>query len=44
LCQIVKPAEVGGYLLVADGDVDLPASAAEISDIKSALERGFFFE
>lgn len=44
LCQIVKPAEVGGYLLVADGDVDLPASAAEISDIKSALESGFFYE
>ena len=44
LCRIVKPADVGGYLLVADGDVDLPASAAEISDIKSALESGFFYE
>lgn len=44
LCRNVKPADLGGYLLVADGDVDLPASAAEISDIKSALESGFFYE
>lgn len=44
LCRNVKPEDLGGYLLVSDGDVDLPASAAEISDIKSALESGFFFE
>ena len=44
LCRNVKPADLGGYLLIADGDISIPGTSEEIQTIKSTLEGGFFFE
>lgn len=38
------PASLGGYILAADGDIQAPATAVELSEIKSAIETGFFYE
>lgn len=38
------PASLGGYILAADGDIEAPATASELSAIKSAIETGFFYE
>lgn len=38
------PASLGGYILAADGDIEAPATAAELAEIKSAIESGFFYE
>ena len=38
------PASLGGYILAADGDIQAPATAVELSEIKSAIESGFFYE
>lgn len=38
------PASLGGYILAADGDIQAPATAVELAEIKSAIESGFFYE
>ena len=38
------PASLGGYILAADGDIQAPATAVELAEIKSAIETGFFYE
>lgn len=44
LCQRWKIADLPGYLLIADPDVELPATKAEIQQIKDYMEHGFFYE
>lgn len=44
LCEIHTPAELGGYCLVQDGDVAIKGTTAEMTEIKSFLEGGFFYE
>lgn len=38
------PASLGGYILAVDGDIQAPATAVELAEIKSAIETGFFYE
>lgn len=44
LCERRQISTLPGYLVVADGDIALPATAEENSAIKSYMEGGFFFE
>lgn len=44
LCQVKKPSALGGFMIVADGDISAPATSGELSEIKSYLESGFYYE
>lgn len=44
LCKKAQISSLPGFLMVADGDISLPATAEENSAIKSYMEGGFFFE
>lgn len=44
LCQIKKPIDLGGYMLIQDGDVAIPGTASEAKAIKDYLEGGFYYE
>lgn len=44
LCQVRTPASLGGYMLIRDGDVALPATRQENDQVKSYLESGFYYE
>ena len=44
LCEMTVLNTLSGYILCSDGDVPAPASLAELSQIKSYLEGGFFYE
>ena len=44
LCEKAQISSLPGFLMVADGDISLPATAEENSTIKSYMEGGFFFE
>lgn len=44
LCQIRTPDSLGGYMLIRDGDVALPATRQENDQVKAYLEGGFYYE
>lgn len=44
LCQIVQPANLGGYMLIQDGDVAIDGTSSEARSIRSYLEGGFYYE
>lgn len=44
LMKNATPASLGGYMVVADGDIAAPATALELATIKNHLESGFFYE
>ena len=44
LCKIRKPSNLGGYMLIQDGDVSITGTAAEGEQIKTFLETGFYWE
>lgn len=44
LCKVRTPASLGGYMRVERGDVAAPATSAELQEIKSYLEGGFYYE
>lgn len=44
LCKKVVINTLSGYIVVAHGDVDLPATDAEIDRVKELLESGFYYE
>lgn len=44
LCERRVISELGGYMMIADADVSLPATDDELSEIKSYMERGFYWQ
>lgn len=44
LCQQRVISSIPGYILVQDGDISIPGTIAENSEIKAYLEGGFFYE
>ena len=44
LCEPRQISAIPGYIMVADCDIDIPALAGEIEQIKSFLNGGFFYE
>jgi len=44
LCKIRKPANLGGYMLIQDGDVGSVGFQQENDEIRSQLESGFYYE
>ena len=45
LCEIRRPAEIPGFIMVRNGDMVLPdGTSGEHAEIKSYLENGFFYE
>ena len=44
LCKVRTPASLGGFMTVLDGDISAPATDAELSEIRSFLEGGFYYE
>lgn len=44
LCERVQISTLPGYIVVADGDISLPATAEENRAVKSYMEGGFFYE
>lgn len=44
LCQKRRIDSLPGYILVADADVALPATQAELDAIRGYMESGFFYE
>ena len=43
LCQIRKPSNIGGFIRVADGYVEISGPLPEQQEIKRFLESGFFY-
>lgn len=44
LCQKRLPKNLGGYMLIQDGDVATPGTQAENEQIQTLLESGFYYE
>ena len=45
LCEIRRPAEIPGFIMVRNGDMILPdGTSGEHAEIKAYLENGFFYE
>lgn len=44
LCERRKISDLGGYMMVADADVSLPATDEELSQIKAYMEGGFYWQ
>lgn len=44
LCRVIKPANLGGYMLIQDGDVPIAGTHEEAQEIKRYLEGGFYYE
>lgn len=44
LCSIRTISSTGGYIMVREADISLPATDTEISEVKSLMEGGFFYE
>jgi hypothetical protein len=43
-CQNATISTLGGYMMVSDADISLPATLEEQSSIRSYMEGGFFYE
>lgn len=44
LCKIRKPANLGGYMLIQDGDIGSVGLQRENDEIRQLLESGFYYE
>lgn len=44
LCKVKQPSSLGGYMLIQDADVSISGTSSELSQIKSYLEGGFYYE
>ena len=44
LCEMIKPAEYGGYFIIQDGDIAAATTQIEGAKIKDYLETGFYWE
>lgn len=44
LCEVNAPQSLGGYMVVENGDIALPATARECQIVKDYLEGGFYYE
>lgn len=44
LCKVRKPANLGGYMLIQDGDVTINGTNTEDGKIRNYLESGFYYE
>lgn len=44
LCKRRRPRDLGGYMLIQDGDVSIPGTAIEGEQIRTFLETGFYWE
>lgn len=44
LCKIRKPANLGGYMLIQDGDIGSVGFQQENDEIRRLLESGFYYE
>ena len=44
LCINAMPKDYGGYLLIQDGDIEVPCTSNELQSIKQYLEGGFYYE
>ena len=44
LCKVMKPKDLGGYILVLDGSIEAPLTKSELLDINNYLTSGFFYE
>ena len=44
LCQIKKAKDLGGYMVVQDGDIKVNATSLELEQIRNYLETGFYYE
>ena len=44
LCKMKTLGNLGGYMLIQDGDVPTNGTAAEDRQIRSYLEGGFYYE
>lgn len=43
LCQIRRLADLPGYLLIKDGEIDIPGFTGEAEEVRAYLESGFFY-
>lgn len=43
-CKVAKPMDIGGYMVVENGDIKLPSTEAEMLEVQSILEGGFYYE
>lgn len=44
LCQVRKISNLGGYMLIQDGDVTINGTSTEDAEIRNYLETGFYYE
>lgn len=44
LCEMRKPASLGGYMIIRDGDVAITGTSAEDSRVRDYLQTGFYYE
>ena len=44
LCKVRKPIDLGGYMLIQDGDVAIPGTSEESREVRTYLEGGFYYE
>ena len=44
LCQDVIPSSIPGYMLCADVEIEAPCTKAELDNIVSTMEGGFYYE
>lgn len=44
LCEVRKPNNLGGYIVVLDGSIEAPLTKSELIDINNYLTTGFFYE
>lgn len=43
-CKMAKPSDLGGYMLIRDGDVAITGTASEDAAVRSYLQTGFYYE
>ena len=43
-CKVTTPSNLGGFMIVQRGDVDIPGTLPEEQKIKLFLEKGFYYE
>ena len=43
-CKLARPSDLGGYMLIRDGDVAIIGTSAEDSTLRAYLQGGFYYE
>ena len=44
ICQDLEPSNIPGYMLCADVELEIPCTKAELEEIVSVMESGFYYE